>query len=265
MKELKIAGYMAALIIVVLGLFWLPENKQQDDTVLVSEHVEKMASVDNIHIEAQDIPEDIAELYRTTSTSEDTTEETATNTKTTTEADKKVKIAPAQTEKDTEEPTTETLPEKEPLYEYEEHKSTAPEPIVKEETATEAAIEEEASDREESETADTSEAELQEADYQQEEAYEAAEPNMSYFCTSDLTAYVWTGNPCANGNYPTVGYTVACNGLPFGTKVYIEGVGYRVVEDRGDMKGLYDVDLFVGSYDEAINIGRQQVDVYIVE
>ena len=59
------------------------------------------------------------------------------------------------------------------------------------------------------------------------------EPEMEYLGTFEMTAYEWTGNPCANGNDPEVGYTVACNSLPLGTTVYIEGVGYRVVEDRG--------------------------------
>ena len=77
-----------------------------------------------------------------------------------------------------------------------------------------------------------------------------------------MTAYIPTGNPCANGNYPQAGYTVACNTLPFGTKIYIEGWGYRVVEDRGGMPGN-GIDLFVNSYDEAVNIGRQSVNVYI--
>ena len=85
---------------------------------------------------------------------------------------------------------------------------------------------------------------------------------MEFWCTCDLTAYIPTGNPCANGNYPTAGYTVACNTLPFGTKIYIEGWGYRVVEDRGGMPGN-GVDLFVNTVEEAKQIGRQSVNVYI--
>ena len=88
------------------------------------------------------------------------------------------------------------------------------------------------------------------------------EATMEFWCTCDMTAYIPTGNPCANGNYPQAGYTVACNTLPFGTKIYIEGWGYRVVEDRGGMPGN-GIDLFVNSYDEAVNIGRQSVNVYI--
>ena len=38
----------------------------------------------------------------------------------------------------------------------------------------------------------------------------------------------------ASGTYATVGRTCAApKNLPFGARLYIEGVGYRIVEDRG--------------------------------
>ena len=60
----------------------------------------------------------------------------------------------------------------------------------------------------------------------------------------ELTAYIATGNPCASGVYPTVEHTVACNSLPLGTRIYIEGYGEFVVEDTG---GIADnvIDIFV--------------------
>ena len=48
----------------------------------------------------------------------------------------------------------------------------------------------------------------------------------------------------ASGNNATVGKTVAMKGLPFGTRVYIEGIGERVVEDRGVGSGKVDVFCF---------------------
>ena len=81
-----------------------------------------------------------------------------------------------------------------------------------------------------------------------------------------ITAYTHTGNPCANGNYPSAGYTVACNSLDFGTKIYIDGVGERVVEDRGPSSlGSEWIDLFCDSYDECINWGNQMRAVYLVK
>lgn len=81
-----------------------------------------------------------------------------------------------------------------------------------------------------------------------------------------ITAYTHTGNACANGNYPTAWYTVACNSLDFGTQLYIEDVGVRTVEDRGPgWLGSEWCDLFMDSYDECVAWGSQYKNVYIIE
>lgn len=88
--------------------------------------------------------------------------------------------------------------------------------------------------------------------------------SMTYAGCYELTAYIATGNPCSSGVYPTVGRTVACNSIPLGTTVYIEGYGTYVVEDTGGMGGGV-IDVFVSSYDEAIQFGRKTAEVYIVD
>lgn len=80
----------------------------------------------------------------------------------------------------------------------------------------------------------------------------------------ELTAYEWTGNPCANGNYPTAGYTVACNSLPLGTRIYIEGYGEYTVEDRGGMADNV-IDIYMGDYDSCIQFGRRTATVSIID
>lgn len=100
----------------------------------------------------------------------------------------------------------------------------------------------------------------------EEEETVIQEPEMEYLGTFEMTAYEWTGNPCANGNYPEVGYTVACNSLPLGTRVYIEGVGYRVVEDRGAEWHSYNwMDLYLGDVSACYEWGIRSVEVYIVK
>ena len=89
-------------------------------------------------------------------------------------------------------------------------------------------------------------------------------PNKVYIGTYELTAYIATGNPCASGVYPTVNHTVACNSLPMGTKIYIEGLGEFVVEDTGGMSGGV-IDIFVPDYGAAVQFGRRSADVYILE
>lgn len=108
-------------------------------------------------------------------------------------------------------------------------------------------------------------AEAEEVIEPEEIAEESPEEELEYLGTFDMTAYEWTGCTCANGNYPTVGYTVACNSLPLGTTVYIEGVGYRVVEDRGaEWHGSNWMDLYLGDVDSCYEWGVRSVDVYIV-
>lgn len=87
--------------------------------------------------------------------------------------------------------------------------------------------------------------------------------NMTYLGNYMCTAYEWTGSPCANGNYPTEGYTVACNSLPFGTQIYIDGYGYYVVEDRGG-GGDHWVDIYMGDTSTCNNFGVRYLDIYIV-
>lgn len=101
----------------------------------------------------------------------------------------------------------------------------------------------------------------------QEEAQRQKEQEDSreYLGVFQITAYEWTGNPCANGRYPTVGYTVACNSLPLGTRVYIDGVGERVVEDRGASWHASNwMDLYLGDVSSCNAWGVQSRNVYIV-
>ena len=90
--------------------------------------------------------------------------------------------------------------------------------------------------------------------------------SRTYLGTYKVTAYAETGNPCANGNYPTTDYTIACNSLPFGSKVYIDGVGYRTVEDRGASWHKDEwIDLYLGDVNSCIQWGVQYKDIFLVE
>lgn len=89
---------------------------------------------------------------------------------------------------------------------------------------------------------------------------------MAYQGEWRVTAYAYTGSPCANGNYPEAGYTIAHNSLPFGTEVYIDGVGFRTVEDRGPTRlGTEWCDLYLGDTAECVQWGNQYRKVWVVE
>lgn len=80
----------------------------------------------------------------------------------------------------------------------------------------------------------------------------------------ELTAYAWSGQPCANGEYPIPGYTVASNWFPIGTRLYIEGIGERVVTDTGGMSNNV-IDIYMGDPETCWQFGRQTAEVYVIE
>lgn len=93
--------------------------------------------------------------------------------------------------------------------------------------------------------------------------------NLSYYGNCRLTFYdvgpcccgQWAGGHTASGTVATVGRTVACGDLLFGTHLLIEGQEY-VVEDRG--VGAQQIDILVSSHEEALARGLYYADVWII-
>lgn len=90
------------------------------------------------------------------------------------------------------------------------------------------------------------------------EPVEEAGPTFVYLGTYKVTGYdncseccgIWAGGPTASGVMPAVGRTVAmCSNYPFGMQIYIEGLGYYTVEDRGVGEGK--IDIYVNNHSEA--------------
>ena len=67
----------------------------------------------------------------------------------------------------------------------------------------------------------------------------------------------------ASGATAEIGKTIAMNGVPFGTEVYIEGVGVRIVEDRGPMPGK-NIDIACENHEACYAI-TGNYKVYLVE
>ena len=85
--------------------------------------------------------------------------------------------------------------------------------------------------------------------------------NQTYSGTYIITAYTWTGNTMANGEYPYVGCAASCD-FPIGTTLYIEGIGTYVVNDICPTSGV--IDLYMNTYDECIQFGRKNANVYVI-
>ncbi|MDI3257457.1 MAG: 3D domain-containing protein [Kyrpidia sp.] len=105
-----------------------------------------------------------------------------------------------------------------------------------------------------------------------------AAPLAVFYCT--LTAY--TAGPESTGKSPgDPGYGVTASGrpardgrtvavdprvIPIGTKLYIEGVGYRVAEDTGGAIRGMRIDVYMTDVDKARQFGvKRDVPVYVVE
>lgn len=85
-----------------------------------------------------------------------------------------------------------------------------------------------------------------------------------YVGTYELTAYMETGYACADGVYPKLNYTVACNDSRLWHKwIRIDGLGTYYVHDTGGMASNV-IDIYMGDYNTCINFGRQSAKVYIV-
>ena len=82
------------------------------------------------------------------------------------------------------------------------------------------------------------------------------------YCPCSICCGQWATGYTASGTLATEGRTVACGSLPMGTEIYIEGYGYRVVEDLG-VYGEW-VDIFYSSHEAASAHGLQYVSVYLV-
>jgi 3D (Asp-Asp-Asp) domain-containing protein len=102
---------------------------------------------------------------------------------------------------------------------------------------------------------------------------------ISTVMTATLTAY--TAGPESTGKQPgDPGYGITASGttvmdgrtiavdpeqIPLGSKVYIEGIGFRVAEDTGGAIKGNRIDVYMSNLDEAIHFGvKKGVKVYVL-
>lgn len=86
------------------------------------------------------------------------------------------------------------------------------------------------------------------------------EYKLTWYCNCRRCCGRWAGGPCANGQMPAEGRTVACGSLPLGTRILIAGQGEYVVEDRG-VTGKH-IDIFMASHSACLRNGVQRAGVF---
>lgn len=99
-----------------------------------------------------------------------------------------------------------------------------------------------------------------------------AEYEATAYCACEKCCGAWEENRpdgivyTASGAVAQEGVTIAADWdvLPPGTVVYIDGLGERVVQDRGGAIKGNAVDIYFEDHHEALVFGRQAVRLYIV-
>ena len=87
---------------------------------------------------------------------------------------------------------------------------------------------------------------------------------ITFYCPCERCCGEWATGCTASGVLATEWHTIATSEMfPFGTRLYIDGLGYFTVEDRGVEDNC--IDVFVNDHDDALNYGLQYMDVYLVE
>lgn len=85
------------------------------------------------------------------------------------------------------------------------------------------------------------------------------------YCPCERCCGQWSGGPTASGVMPEEGRTVAADWdvLPAGTEIYIDGVGWRTVEDTGGGISGHTLDLYMDSHQDALEWGVREVEVFV--
>lgn len=85
-------------------------------------------------------------------------------------------------------------------------------------------------------------------------------------CVTAIEGMCYSGNPgiTASGANVVPGVTVAAGpSIPFGARVWIEGHGWRIVQDRGGRITDRNIDIAVETRQEALAIGRSMALVVV--
>jgi 3D (Asp-Asp-Asp) domain-containing protein len=78
---------------------------------------------------------------------------------------------------------------------------------------------------------------------------------ITAYCACVKCCGRWADGITASGTKPVEGSTAAMNGVPFGSVVEIEGVGWRVIEDRMAARYSDRIDIYFDRHKDALQFG----------
>lgn len=88
---------------------------------------------------------------------------------------------------------------------------------------------------------------------------------ITAYCGCEICCGEYSDGFTASGTIPRADHTVACNTLPFGTLLLINGKLYEV-EDTGSPEHEANwIDIYFNTHDEALEFGVKELEVYLAE
>ena len=88
---------------------------------------------------------------------------------------------------------------------------------------------------------------------------------ITAYCGCEICCGEYSDGFTASGTIPRADHTVACNTLPFGTLLLINGKLYEV-EDTGSLEHEANwIDIYFNTHDEALDFGVKELEVYLAE
>ncbi len=98
--------------------------------------------------------------------------------------------------------------------------------------------------------------------------YKESSLNLDYkkVLNVEATAYTHTGNTTYTGIWPYEGIVaVDPSVIPLKSKLFVEGYGFAEAQDTGGLIKGNIIDVFMDNREKALNWGRKQIKVYILE
>lgn len=95
-------------------------------------------------------------------------------------------------------------------------------------------------------------------------AFRSVTATVTAYCPCTTCCGPGSPKPTASGARPVAGVTVAApRHLPFGTRLWIEGAGWRTVQDRMSRRFPDRFDLFFDHHQQALHWGRRTCRVVL--